>query len=347
MGKESQGVSLQDREQLELALNLDKDNESVRHHEWGNMLVELLAQFGYDDFDLLAVSLYRILYHHFRRVGKFNKALITGFPLENTDLKDEDIHRRCTFGQWYYSQNASELTQNSEFIEFGKLHENFHICMRKLIVQAEGGKSISPDDYEYFLQAYNRFADKLAGIINQINFAQFQFDHLTNLLNRRAFNKILEYEHNRLQRHRRPCCVAMADIDHFKRINDVHGHKSGDMVLKKIAICSQELMRSNDTVGRYGGEELIFCLPDTTLDTAESVMNRLRKKVENLRIELNTKEAVTVTLSFGIAELHEKNSVSDSIENADKALYEAKSSGRNQIVIWDERQKDLRNAYIS
>lgn len=328
-------MSIQVTQQLALPLKIEKEKVSPGSQEWGGMLVELLAQFGYDDFDLLAANLHRILYHHFRRVGRFNKALVTGGPLEDPDLKDEDIHRRCTFGQWYYSQTAPELTEHAEFIGFGELHENFHERMRGLITKKESGKPIQPEDYEYFLETYNLFSDKLTEIINQINFGQFQFDHLTNLLNRRAFNKVLEYEHNRLQRHQRPCCLAMADIDHFKRVNDAFGHKTGDMVLKKIALSSQELMRSNDTVGRYGGEELIFCLPDTTPVIARSVMNRLRRKVEKLQINLDPTNDVSVTLSFGIAQLCENHTIDDAIDHADKALYQAKDSGRNRVVIWD------------
>lgn len=107
--------------------------------------------------------------------------------------------------------------------------------MRRLLLKTKAGDSISAEDYECYIQTYLNFADRLIELINEINFAQFQFDHLTGLLNRRAFKIILEYEYNRSQRSKRHSCLAIADIDCFKKINDTYGHKNGDYVLKEIA----------------------------------------------------------------------------------------------------------------
>ncbi len=164
------------------------------------MLAQLLEKFNSEQFDLLAVNLQRILYSHFRRIGQFHKALIT--RSFSQDYEEDDTHRTCTFGQWYYSQAAPEIEENKEFIELGKIHEDLHAAMRDLLRKARNDAPLTSDDYERFLKTYNFFTDKLAELITEINFAQYQFDPLTKLLNRRAF-KILEYELSLLQRNKR------------------------------------------------------------------------------------------------------------------------------------------------
>ncbi len=183
---------------------------------------------------MLAVNLQRILYNHFRSIGQFHKALITRALLQDYDYEKDDTHRACTFGQ-YYSQAAPEIEINKEFIELGKIHEDLHAAMRDLLGKTRNGGPITADDYDRFLKTYNLFTDKLSELIAEINFDQYQFDPLTKLLNRRAFEKILKYEFNLLQRNKRHCTVAMADIDYFKNVNDTYGHAGDDTVLKGLA----------------------------------------------------------------------------------------------------------------
>ncbi|OGW33108.1 MAG: hypothetical protein A2X58_13345 [Nitrospirae bacterium GWC2_56_14] len=298
------------------------------------MLVQLLEKFNAEQFDLLAANLQLILYSHFRRIGQFHKALITRLLLQDYDYEEDNVHRTCTFGQWYYSQAAPEIEENKEFVELGKIHEDLHAVMRYLLRKARNDGPIAADDYERFLKTYNLFTDKLSDLIQEINFAQYQFDPLTKLLNRRAFKKILEYEFNMLQRNKRHCTVAMVDIDLFKNINDTYGHASGDAVLKGLADLFLKQLRRYDTVGRFGGEEFIFCLPNTALSSARNVMERLRKKVENMRMRSIEGEMLHMTISIGIAELKLKDTIDGTLRHVDKALYNAKESGRNRVKSW-------------
>ena len=299
------------------------------------MLVQLLEKFGSEQFGLMAGHLQRILYGHFRRIGQFNKALVTGSPFA-VDDHEEDNHKSCTFGQWYYAQKASELTGNKEFIALGEIHADLHAIMHTLLRQTGNGRSITVEEYDSFLMTYNLFTDRLTDLINDIHYAQFQFDHLTNLLNRGAFKKILEYELSLLQRHNQPCTIAMADIDHFKNVNDEHGHMNGDIVLKHMAGFFHQELRGYDTVGRFGGEEFIFCLPDAAPSSAKNVMDRLRAHVERLEIPLNDGTIIHVTISIGMAELLEGSTIDETLQNVDRALYQAKSSGRNRVALWGE-----------
>ena len=295
------------------------------------MLVQLLEKFNSEQFDLLAVNLQRILYSHFRRIGLFHKALITRSLLQDYDYEEDDTHRVCTFGEWYYSQAAPEIEENKEFIQLGKIHEDLHVAMRDLLRKARNDGPIAPDDYERFLKTYNLFTDRLSELIQEINFAQYQFDPLTKLLNRRAFRKILEYEFNILQRNKRRCTIAMVDIDLFKNINDTYGHSEGDAVLKGLADLFLKQLRGYDTVGRFGGEEFIFCLPNTALSSAKKIMERLRKKVEQTGMPLTGGKVIHVKISIGMAELRVKGTIEGTLRNVDKALYNAKESGRNRV----------------
>lgn len=157
-------------------------------------------------------------------------------------------------------------------------------------------------------------------------------DSLTGLYNRRHFDEILELECQRAVRYRRPLSVAMADIDRFKQINDQLGHGRGDDVLKAVAGVLVSLTRQTDTVARYGGDEFAIMLPETLRDGAWVVGEKLQKAVESLRIELGD-NTLTTTLSLGLASLEgDTGSWRNLIEEADKALYEAKAQGRNRLV---------------
>jgi diguanylate cyclase (GGDEF)-like protein len=157
-------------------------------------------------------------------------------------------------------------------------------------------------------------------------------DSLTGLYNRRHFEEALELEHLRTLRYRHPVSVAMADVDHFKEINDVHGHAGGDLVLKDVAQVLVTLTRQTDTVARYGGDEFAIIFPETSAKSARVVGDKIQKAMEAHRIQLGD-AALVVTLSLGLTSTDASpQSWRTIIEEADKALYEAKAQGRNRIV---------------
>lgn len=158
-------------------------------------------------------------------------------------------------------------------------------------------------------------------------------DGLTGLLNRKAWESELSVEINRYSRHGQPSSLVMFDIDHFKKVNDIHGHTAGDEVIRQTATAALECLRDIDIAGRYGGEEFAVILVQTSARGAHVVAERIRKKVESIVISHNNIK-IQVTISLGIKELDAQ--VSDStqwIDHADKALYQAKSNGRNNSVV--------------
>ncbi len=158
-------------------------------------------------------------------------------------------------------------------------------------------------------------------------------DALTGLTNRHRIMLRLDEEFERSIRQNSPLCVATIDIDNFKQINDTHGHPFGDEVLKEVAKRMQHSIRRYDIIGRIGGEEFLVIFPGTGTAETQTVAERLRESVEAARLACGSGD-VRVTISGGIALVKpEDNSVESILKRADAALYEAKRSGRNRIVV--------------
>jgi two-component system cell cycle response regulator len=156
-------------------------------------------------------------------------------------------------------------------------------------------------------------------------------DGLTQIYNARYLYEALEREIIRGRRHERDLSILMFDIDHFKRINDVHGHLAGDFVLKELARIVQQRIRRDEVFARYGGEEFSIILPETSLDGAVSLADTLRQKVDEHTFAFQA-DAIKVTISIGVATLDDSDKVAnDLIKRADELLYQAKNTGRNRV----------------
>jgi two-component system cell cycle response regulator len=161
-------------------------------------------------------------------------------------------------------------------------------------------------------------------------------DALTGLLNRRAFMQRMEAEMERASRENNPLCLIIADLDHFKSVNDHYGHQAGDLVLQKFAEQLSASSRQYDFSGRYGGEEFAICFPGLDGLNVTSVAERMRKGVEEMRIPTaDQSQHIQITASFGVAYLRlaGQETLTSIIARADDALYKAKSKGRNCVCI--------------
>ncbi len=162
-------------------------------------------------------------------------------------------------------------------------------------------------------------------------------DSLTEIANRRYFEQFLDKEWRYCQRNKMNLSIALIDIDNFKLYNDKYGHQTGDECLKMVArVLDDNLNRSHDFVARYGGEEFICILPNTNIENAEIICERLRVEVENLKIlHEDSKTSNVVTISIGLSCIipNEKIEKNDLIRKADNALYLSKKSGRNRVSI--------------
>lgn len=160
-------------------------------------------------------------------------------------------------------------------------------------------------------------------------------DSLTGLANRRQFELALAREIDRVARAGEPALVMMVDIDHFKKVNDTHGHPAGDLVLKAVAQALQDCIRPMDTLARFGGEEFAMILPNCPPAFGQAVAERVRTHVQSRSVLLPSGEEVAVTVSIGGAYAPQwvRSSAPLWIERADRQLYRAKHGGRNRACL--------------
>lgn len=164
-------------------------------------------------------------------------------------------------------------------------------------------------------------------------------DSLTGVLNRRSFMDRLTQEWSSTQRHQLTTCVAIVDVDHFKSVNDTHGHPVGDQVLKEVARRIKTTVRVEDIVARYGGEEFVVLLPQTAAEGGVRLLERVRVAVAEepflINSSMSSEASLPITLSGGVAQITATESAEQALERADKALYQAKHGGRNRIQLAD------------
>jgi diguanylate cyclase (GGDEF)-like protein len=181
--------------------------------------------------------------------------------------------------------------------------------------------------YEYAREDSRRELLNLSRELDQLS----RRDELTGLANRRDMIERLNNELNRYERNGKNFSLLVADIDHFKMVNDKFGHECGDIALKQVA---SELVRNTqkrDCVARWGGEEFLILLPETAGPKAAKIAERLRLSVEQLEISCNN-TSIMITVSIGIAEFQPTMTLNELINKADSLLYEAKLSGRNRVI---------------
>lgn len=152
-------------------------------------------------------------------------------------------------------------------------------------------------------------------------------DKLTESFNRRKFESLLSSEIERANRYFIPLSLCMFDIDHFKMVNDIYGHQTGDHVSKTLATVARNTVRKVDSLGRWGGEEFIVLLPETALEGAKELAEKIRKSVEEHPFE----GIRTLTCSFGVTQFKDRESIDSFIKRADDPLYSAKNKGRNRV----------------
>ena len=157
-------------------------------------------------------------------------------------------------------------------------------------------------------------------------------DELTGLINRRAMLDLMALEHSRSLRSGRPLLLAQLDIDHFKPINDQHGHATGDRALQAFAGTVRASVRDTDVLARWGGEEFVLMLTDTSADQARGLLERIRQAVQALEIA-HSAGSLQLTVSIGLAQHLPGDTVEHTLERADQALYRAKALGRNRVVV--------------
>ncbi len=170
-------------------------------------------------------------------------------------------------------------------------------------------------------------------------------DRLTGVATRAHVEQVAEPELFRVSRYNRPLSVLIFDVDHFKQVNDAHGHAAGDRVLREIAQRCKDLIRASDLIGRWGGEEFLVMTPETEIDGGRTLGERLRRGIADSPVILDTGERVSVTISVGIAErVPGDPDFATIVRRADAALYRAKAAGRNRVELATKTEMVARSA---
>lgn len=202
-----------------------------------------------------------------------------------------------------------------------------------LIAKQRRHGRVDPADYQDFMAAVDAYSREARRVESHFRRLLVETDPLTGVHNRQGMGRELRREWTRATRTGEPLCVALADLDLFKRVNDTWGHGMGDRVLCATARLFQRRLRPYDSVYRYGGEEFLFCLPNTDAATAGLVLDRLRQAVARLPLTCESGSRVPVTVSIGVAQMVPGRSVQEAITAADRALYAAKDAGRNRVQL--------------
>ncbi len=156
-------------------------------------------------------------------------------------------------------------------------------------------------------------------------------DQLTGSLNRRGMDDIFEREAERSERRSTPLCIALLDLDNFKKLNDTHGHSAGDEALVHLVRIVKQTLRSIDVIARYGGEEFVIIMPETNLDDAAQAMTRVQRELTKHFFVAN-EQRLFITFSCGVALRKPREAQDETLQRADKAMYEAKKTGKNRVV---------------
>lgn len=272
---------------------------------------------------------------HMLWIKSWHRALVCSDPPFAEDLA-YDPHHLGRFGAWYVKNQHKGLVNQPVIRNLAKLHREMHDRAQDLTLRSRQTGPLPRGEYDAFMDAANAFVAQARRLEKAFSQASSDLDPLTGLHNRQVMAAELERERERFVRSGRICCIALGDLDHFKKVNDSHGHAAGDRVLVASAECFLGQLRVYDLVYRYGGEEFLFCLPDADLTTATNILDRLRLALENHPMRLGMGRMITVTGSFGVAAMTTEESVETIIERADAALYRAKNNGRNQVARWDD-----------
>ena len=263
------------------------------------------------------------------------RAIICRLPCDPNDL-EQDAHRQCRFGQWYYEQAPAQLWEEPAFAAIETEHKRLHRIAARLLREATAASPIVREDYDDLVTGGERLHLELESLMHEVAGALRNRDALTGAYGRGEILPALSEWRELARRDVQHCCIAFMDLDHLKQINDSYGHAAGDQVLAGVVRCAMQHLRPYDKVFRYGGDEFLISLPGADLVAGQRVIEHIRDGLASTPIVVGpVGNSIRATASFGLALLEPDVSVAESIDRADKALMVAKVAGRNRACSWD------------
>lgn len=290
------------------------------------MIEHIIRNLDLETSKELATTIKAMLSDHIRFIREINRILILKKSVSS--VRNESKLPLYNDNNLYSYFIGEEFQENEEMKKIDTLHAQLQTMAIQLSSHFLNTGNIDIDQYDKFLAKNDVFFELLWNLASEVISAQYQFDPLTKLLNRRAFKLILVHELSRVNRQETKSCLVLIDLDNFKEVNDTHGHDTGDQILREFSDVLRASIRESDCASRHGGEEFLLCLPDTDIEKSQLIIERLRKIIASNKYS----EKIKVTASFGIALL--SVNTKQSIINADKAMYQSKANGKNQVSIF-------------
>jgi diguanylate cyclase (GGDEF)-like protein len=307
---------LRDNEVPELSGEYEKEPSIVKIHEELKVIREILQAFSSGNFSS-PITIQGIIPNHLKSLQTSFRNLIWQVQMIEKGDFTQEVHFTDEF-----SKAFNNIVRRLE-LSLSKLKEkedSLADINNKLRKEVESKENLKESNtYFKFLASH---------------------DSLTGILNRRAFIETVEIELATAAYLCVPCCLAMMDIDHFKKFNDTHGHVAGDEALRHTVKVISSRLRKNDFMGRYGGEEFVLFFYYANKETGLKILDRLRVNLSESPVYLE-KGLIEIHASFGLVEVDveraaEKGYIQKLIRDADTALYSAKLSGRNKVVVFSQ-----------
>jgi diguanylate cyclase (GGDEF)-like protein len=250
------------------------------------------------------------------------------------DVLSPLAHTLCSFGAWFMANRShfealdAPATQRVEAV-----HQLMHDAIRGICTAVLAGQPGQSADLDAFESSQSELIRLLARFKTLILSKAVRYDPLTQLPLRYGIESDFSLYQKEARRNRSLLYVVIVDVDHFKPINDTYGHQVGDMVLRHLAGTLKHTLRSDEPLYRYGGEEFLWLLKCTSVESAKQSARRVLTTVSETPAPITGGEALSLTVTLGLAQAGELEELSDTIARADLALYEGKRNGRNRYVI--------------
>lgn len=261
-------------------------------------------------------------------ITDWHAPIVTGNRLTELGEQQKSLVHLKAFRDWFETYSGDAVVNQPTV---AALYELSVAIEKQAGTLSESGMHTTDDAYRTLLANVKGFIVQARRVERAFAAASSDLDTLTGIQNRHAMRRALERRVQRIERTGTCSTIALIDLDHFKKVNDTYGHNAGDHVLRIAATRLLDGIRSYDQLFRYGGEEFLVLLDDADPETTLTILERLRKNLAETKIEVDDGTEITVTASFGSAELCKGETIEKTIERADEALYRAKESGRNRV----------------
>jgi len=253
------------------------------------------------------------------------------------EVLSPQAHTLCSFGTWFGENKVHFADRNFQAIDrIESVHQAMHDAIRSICIDVLANKPGQSDCLDTFEQTQSELIERLADFKTQLLATSVRQDPLTGLPLRYSLKDDFTQALKVCDRNKMLLYVVMIDVDHFKAVNDNYGHPIGDVVLRHLADTLKTMVRSNEHLYRYGGEEFLLMMQAESHESMKVPAQRLLETVRNMRVAIPDGESLALTVTLGLAPVKKGETIEEVVERADNALYAGKAAGRDRYVFADD-----------